>query len=78
MWQVFNEFTPSFNGKNVFCAVCRHLLSWKASSRTHGLADHYKVKHLEEQKALMDGHTTVTKGRTNITEAIGTFFSLDI
>ena len=74
VWQVFSEFTPSINGKNVFCTVCRHLLSWKASSGTHGLADHYKVKHPKEHKVLTDGHTTVAEGRANITEAIGTFF----
>ena len=75
VWQVFSELTPSINGKNVFCAVCRHLLSRKASSRTqHGLADHNKVKHPKAHKALMDSHTTVAEGRANITEAIGTFF----
>ena len=78
MWQVFSEFTPSINGKNVFCTVSRHLLSWKTSSGTHGLADHYKVKHSQEHKALMDGHTTVAEGRANITEAIGTFFRFSV
>ena len=24
VWQVFSEFTPSINGKNVFCTVCRY------------------------------------------------------
>ena len=72
VWQVFREFKPEINNKNVFCTLCQHLF-WKASSGTRGMSEHYKKKHPTKYKELMKGHSTVTQGRTNITEAIGTY-----
>ena len=36
IWQVMYEFKPSFNGKNVICSACKHLMSWVSTSGTTG------------------------------------------
>ena len=53
MWQVFREFLPLINGKNVFCTACKHLMLWKAADGTRGMSEHYKKKHPLRYKELM-------------------------
>ena len=73
VWQVYREFKPEINQKNVFCTLCQHLLFWKASSGTRGMSEHYRKKHPTKYKELMKGHSTVAQGRATITKAIGTY-----
>ena len=75
VWQVFHQFTPAINDKNVFCRACKHLLKWKSTTGTRGMSEHYKT-HTKLYESIMKDHTTPADGRANIANAIGEFLSM--